>query len=55
MYTSQYKEVNCTEPSPSVRLPWLKNDLHAVIFAKISDIGKILSGFGRLAFLGPML
>ncbi len=22
-YATYYKEVNCTEPSPSVRLPWL--------------------------------
>jgi hypothetical protein len=22
MYANKYKEVNCTEPSPSVRLPW---------------------------------
>jgi hypothetical protein len=27
-----YKEVNGTVPSPSVRLPWMKNMLNANVF-----------------------
>jgi hypothetical protein len=27
MWTSLYKEVNCSGPSPSVRIPWTQNNV----------------------------